>query len=146
MGAEKKVYGSNYTLNDFQSLLYVMFGKAYGAPGVPKSKLGNQQGSIDMAFSYDWDNLQLMAYRQNFYDVGALSKLANIADGLNGITLTNRHFGRSLKNWDWHKFLVEFFTLKIRRDTLGQSQRNRAMKITTTITIINKDGLTKAKA
>ncbi len=111
-GAEKKVYGSNYTLNDFQTLLYVMFGKAYGAPGVPRSKLGNQQGSIDMAFSYDWDNLQLMAYRQNFYDVGAISKLANIADGLNGITLTNKRFGHSLKNWDWHKVLVEFFYSK----------------------------------
>lgn len=111
-GAERKVYGDEYTLSNLQTLAYVFFGKAYGTRHIPKSKLGNQIGSIDMGFSYDWDQLQLMAYRQNFYDVGALSKLANIADGLNGITLTNKRFGHSAKIWDWHKLLVEFFYSK----------------------------------
>ncbi|HAF36756.1 capsule assembly Wzi family protein [Sphingobacterium multivorum] len=111
-GAERKVYGDEYTLSNLQTLAYVLLGKAYGTANILSSKLGNQIGSIDIGFSYDWDHLQLMAYRQNFYDVGALSKLANIADGLNGITLTNKRFGDSSKNWDWHKFLVEFFYSK----------------------------------
>lgn len=111
-GSEKEVYGNNYTLSNVQTLWYVLWGRAYGAPGVPLSKLGNQQGSIDLAFSYDWDNTQLMAYRQNFYDVGAISKLANIADGLNGVTLTNKQYNKSKRNWDWQKLLFEFFYSK----------------------------------
>jgi len=113
-GSEKKVYGANYTLNNFETLWYVLWGKAYGGGDIPipRSKLGNQQGSIDLGFTYDWDRIQLMAYRQNIYDVGAISKLANIADGLNGITLTNKRYNTTNKNWDWQKLLFEFFYSK----------------------------------
>lgn len=111
-GSEKKVYGDSYTLNNVETLWYVFWGKAYGATGIPRSKLGNQQGSIDLGFSYDWDQVQLMAYRQNFYEVGAISKLANIADGLNSITLTNKQYKKVNKNWDWQKLLFEFFYSK----------------------------------
>src|SRR5690606_5401459 len=76
-GSENEVYGNNYTLNASQTLWYVLWGKPYGTESIPKSKLGNHGGSVDLGFSYDWDNFQLMAYRQNFYDVGAISKLAN---------------------------------------------------------------------
>jgi len=111
-GSEKKVYGDNYTLNNLETLWYVFWGKAYGTKTIPTSKLGNQQGSIDLGFSYDWERIQLMAYRQNFYEVGAISKLANIADGLNGITLTNKQYNTTNKNWDWQKLLFEFFYSK----------------------------------
>src|SRR5690606_1628284 len=43
---------------------------------------------------------------------GAISKLANIADGLNGIMLTNKHYNRINKIWDWQKLLFEFFYSK----------------------------------
>lgn len=113
-GSERKVYGEKYGLSTFESLWYVMWGKAYGGSetSIARSKIGNQQGSIDLGLTYDWPNVQLMAYRQNFYDVGAISKLANIKDGLNGLTLTNKRFGASSKKWDWHKLLVEFFYSK----------------------------------
>lgn len=111
-GSENKVYGNNYDLSTMQSLWYVFWGKAYGKTNIPRSKLGNQQGSIDLGMTYDWDHIQLMGYRQSFYDVGALSKLANIRDGLNGITLTNKQFKKIPKNFDWHKVLVEFFYSK----------------------------------
>src|SRR5690606_13945269 len=111
-GSERKVYGENYTLNNVESLWYVFWGKAYGTEHIPTSKLGNQQGSIDLGFSYDWDNILLMVYRQNFYDVGAISKLANVADGLNGITLTNKRYKNRNGNWDWQKLLFEFFYSK----------------------------------
>src|SRR5690606_22632502 len=111
-GSENEVYGNNYTLNASQTLWYVLWGKPYGTESIPKSKLGNHGGSVDLGFSYDWDNIQLMAYRQNFYDVGAISKLANIADGLNGVTLTNKQYNKSKRNWDWQKLLFEFFYSK----------------------------------
>lgn len=112
-GSEDKVYGDNYELSTAQSIWYVFWGKAYGDNNnIPRSKIGNQQGSIDLGMTYDWDNIQLMGYRQNFYDVGAISKLANIRDGLNGITLTNKQFKESSKNVDWYKVLVEFFYSK----------------------------------
>ncbi|HLS95619.1 MAG TPA: capsule assembly Wzi family protein, partial [Sphingobacterium sp.] len=113
-GSEKKVYGDSYTLNNVETLWYVFWGKAYGGGNtpIPRSKLGNQLGSIDLGLSYDWDDVQLMAYRQNFYDVGAISKLANIADGLNGIALTNKTYNKTAKNWDWQKLLFEFFYSK----------------------------------
>lgn len=111
-GSENEVYGNNYTLNTVQTLWYVLWGKPYGTEAIPKSKLGNHGGSVDMGFSYDWDKIQLMAYRQNFYDVGAISKLANIADGLNGVALTNKRYNRTAKNWDWQKLLLEFFYSK----------------------------------
>src|SRR5690606_20075494 len=92
---------------------YVFWGKAYGAPGVPTSKIGNQIGSIDMGLSYDFRSVRLVAYRQNFYDVGAISKLANIRDGLNGVAFENLNYGKeSLNNLDWKKFVIEFFYSK----------------------------------
>ncbi|PRD46843.1 capsule assembly Wzi family protein [Sphingobacterium haloxyli] len=111
-GSEKEVYGNYYTLNGIETFWHVVWGKSYGAFNVPRSKLGNQLGSIDLGFSYDWDQIELMAYRQNIYDVGAISKLANIADGLNGITITNKRYNTTNKNWDWHKLLFEFFYSK----------------------------------
>ncbi|MBD1427771.1 capsule assembly Wzi family protein [Sphingobacterium arenae] len=113
-GSEKKVYGDSYTLNNVETLWYVFWGKAYGGGNIPipRSKLGNQLGSIDLGLSYDWDDVQLMAYRQNIYEVGAISKLANIADGLNGIALTNKTYNKTAKNWDWQKLLFEFFYSK----------------------------------
>lgn len=111
-GSEDKVYGDIYSLNNFETLWYVFWGKPYGVPGIPKSKLGNHGGSVDLGFSYDWDDFRLMAYRQNFYDIGAISKLANIADGLNGITLTNKSFNKQQKDWNWRQLLFEFFYSK----------------------------------
>ncbi|QBQ39830.1 hypothetical protein E2P86_01135 [Sphingobacterium psychroaquaticum] len=113
-GSEEKVYGSLYDLNFLQTLAYVTIGKAYGGrgSGIPRSKIGNHQGSIDLGASYNLGSISLMAYRQNFYDVGALANLANIKDGLNGITLTNNNYRKTQKNVDWHKFLVEFFYSK----------------------------------
>ncbi len=111
-GNEKQVYGDSYALNNFQNLWYVFWGKPYQSVDQTSSKVGNHQGSIDLGMSYDWDHIQLLAYRQNIYDVGAMSKLANIADGLNGITITNKSFNRLEKTLNWQKLLVEFFYSK----------------------------------
>ncbi|GGH32880.1 capsule assembly Wzi family protein [Sphingobacterium alkalisoli] len=113
-GSEREVYGSKYELSFIESLFHVAVGKAYGGggSGVPRSKVGNHQGSLDLGASYNFGAISIMAYRQNFYDVGALSKLANIKDGLNGITLTNNQYKQSDRLWDWDKVLVELFYSK----------------------------------
>jgi hypothetical protein len=109
-GNEKNAYGDNFKLSPFETFFYVATGKAYGAKGVPTSKIGNQLGSIDLAASYEFPNHKLTIYRQNFYDVGALAKLANIRDGLNGISLTNKNAEGDPVTWE--RLLLEFFYSK----------------------------------
>jgi hypothetical protein len=55
------------------------------------NRIGNHIGSIDVGFEYNFSNLQLMFYRQSIYDDGSLFYLANIRDGLTGITLKNNN-------------------------------------------------------
>ncbi|MNQ77992.1 hypothetical protein D3C85_928930 [compost metagenome] len=53
-----------------------------------------------------------MLYRQTFYDVGALSKLGNIADGLNGVSVENRKYKDQTSGFAWKKILFELFYSK----------------------------------
>lgn len=111
-GNEQVAYGSKFDLSKVETFYYVLTGKRYGGHGVPYSKIGNQLGSVDFGFEYDFDKIKLMVYRQNFYDVGALSKLANIKDGLNGITLENKDFNNESQTFKWKKILAELFYSK----------------------------------
>lgn len=113
-GNAREWSGAGYELNLFETLLYVMTGRAYGGGriAIPRSKIGNHLGSIDLGGSYDLGGVTLMGYRQQFYDVGALSKLANIRDGLTGLTLTNKNFEKQGADWAWKSILLEFFYSK----------------------------------
>jgi hypothetical protein len=112
-GQEGSTYNGNFKLSPLETFFYVATGRTYGAKGVPSSKIGNQLGSIDLALEYNFEAVKLMIYRQNFYDVGALSKLANIADGLNGLSFTNRKiFDSQNRRIGWRKLLIEFFYSK----------------------------------
>jgi hypothetical protein len=82
-GAEKSIFGS-YKLSGSDTYWHVLLGKTYHG-----SKVGNHLGSLDIGAEYKFDALTLFLYRQNFYDKGGLGSLANIADGLNGLSLTN---------------------------------------------------------
>lgn len=109
---QKAAYGSKFKLSTVETFLYVVTGKPYGAAGVPNSKIGNQLGSIDLAIEYTFSKLKFMIYRQNFYDVGALAKLANIKDGLNGITISNIDYESNSDRFRWKKTTFEFFYSK----------------------------------
>lgn len=113
-GGEKSVYGDAFKLNSLATLWHVLWGIAYGEgdTDIPKSKIGNHLGSIDLALGYDFGRINMLVYRQNFYEVGAISKLANIKDGLNGIALTNKNYSREQRNFNWERVLVEFFYSK----------------------------------
>lgn len=111
-GNERTVYGNDFTLSNFETFFYVLTGKAYGADYIPTSKIGNQLGSVDIGFEYKLKNAKLFVYRQNFYDVGALSKLANIKDGLNGISLEKLSQDKNRNGFQWKKILFEFLYTK----------------------------------
>jgi hypothetical protein len=110
-GSENEYYGSDYTLSDLECYWYVITGKPYGTSTIPTSKIGNHIGSIDLGADYNFADVRLFAYHQFFYDVGALYHLANLRDGLSGLSLTNMQT-RNNQLFKWKKVLVEFFYSK----------------------------------
>lgn len=123
-GNEKDIYGEQFDLSNLGTFLYVITGKTYGSGYIPRSKIGNQAGSIDVGLEYEFDKLKLLLYRQNMYDVGALSKLANIKDGLNGIALENIGFQTTSSNFKWKKILFELLYTKHQAGEFGSKRTN----------------------
>jgi hypothetical protein len=104
-GNEKKYWGSVFDLTPMQTYLYVITGR-----GWHNSRMGDELGSIDLGLEYNFKKIRLFAYRQNLYEAGALYYLANILDGLNGLSVENRVF--VTKGFKWRKFLVEVLYTK----------------------------------
>jgi hypothetical protein len=111
-GNEQAAYGPNFKLSPAETFFHVVTGKGYGTKGVPTSKIGNQLGSIDLGLAYNFNAVKVMIYRQSFYDVGALSKLGNINDGLNGISFENKKYEDNTSAFVWKKALFELFYSK----------------------------------
>jgi hypothetical protein len=108
-GNDHLIYPDLQDLSTTTAFLYVVTGKRFGGAR-DVSKIGNQLGSIDAALTYDFDDFRIMAYRQQFYEKGAIYYLANIADGLTGISFVNKRNESS--SVSWRKFLVEVFYSK----------------------------------
>jgi hypothetical protein len=111
-GDESKTFGSDFILSEAQTFFYAISGKTFGNGLLPKSKVGNQLGSIDVALEYKTKNINFMIYRQNIYDTGALSKLANIRDGLNGLSLENIKDRKGYNTFEWKKIVIELLYTK----------------------------------
>ncbi|MFT6802518.1 MAG: hypothetical protein ACJA2N_001707 [Salibacteraceae bacterium] len=86
--------GKNST--NFYSFLYSVAPLKFVSPkasssltiGDLQNRVGNQLGTIDFAAEFDIHDTNWLIYRQNLYEQGAaLLRLANISDGLNGLTL-----------------------------------------------------------
>lgn len=110
-GSEAEYYGSNYTLSDVERYWYVISGKPYGTNTIPSSKIGNHLGSIDLGAEYNFSGVRLFAYHQFFYDVGALYYLANLRDGLSGLSISNIQ-SADKHAFSWRKILLEFYYSK----------------------------------
>jgi hypothetical protein len=109
-GHEQDYYNEDYTLSPVETYFYVLTGKKYSNGSIQEERQGNHLGSIDIGFEYKFNKVKIFLYRQNFYETGALANLANIQDGLNGISLeNNRHPGRLRM---WRKLLFEFLYSK----------------------------------
>jgi hypothetical protein len=109
-GSEKIYFGSKHILTPFETYMYVVLGKPYGTDSIPKSKIGNQLGSIDVGFDLAFRKVKLFAYHQFIYDIGALYHMANLRDGLTGLTLT--HLQHNSQFFSWNKMLIEVFYTK----------------------------------
>ncbi len=109
-GHEEEYYNEDFTLSWFETYLYVITGKRYDKGVIQSTRLGNHLGSIDLGCEYQFSKIKLFIYRQNFYEAGALYHLANIQDGLNGISIENKH--DSDKIFRWKKIVFEFLYTK----------------------------------
>ncbi len=110
-GSDSKVFKDEYYLTSFlQAYWYVTLGKNLRTKNI--SKIGNHLGGIEAGFTYDTEDVNILCYRQQFYDKGALGYLANIIDGLNNITVTNKKYKENSQRWSWDKFLFEIFYSK----------------------------------
>jgi hypothetical protein len=108
-GNEDEIY-KEFNLTNSQAIYYAIMGKTWFAKNGFSTKLGNQLGSIDVSGKYKFNKFTLYGYHQFFYDVGALAHLANLKDGLTGISITNNlsyKSGIHLK-----KLVVEYFYSK----------------------------------
>jgi hypothetical protein len=112
-GDERRVFGNYFNLSGPETYWYVLVGKAYRGG----SKVGNHLGSLDFSAQYKFDALTVSLYRQNFYDIGALRSLANVSDGLNGISLANNQ--PKAGNFYWKRFLFEFLYTANQAGVLG---------------------------
>jgi hypothetical protein len=104
-GNEDKFYTRDFDLSPILTYGYVLTGKRYNNGFIDQTRLGNHMGSLDLGLEYRFKNIEVLIYRQSFYEGGALSKLANIQDGLNGISVSNIMVSDKLLKWN--KILLE---------------------------------------
>ena len=109
-GSEQDYYLDDYTLTPLQTYYYVVTGKKYSNGYIQSERQGNHLGSVDLGLEYRFNAVSVFIYRQSFYEAGALSKLANIQDGLNGVCLINNE--PDTKSIWWKRFLVELLFTK----------------------------------
>lgn len=107
-GSEATFLPTSYNLNPVETYLHVVLGKPYGNANIPRSKIGNHLGSVDVGLDYLFKGYRIGIFRQNFYDVGALFRLANLRDGLQGIYMENISWNK--QRVTWRKLLFEVLT------------------------------------
>ena len=114
-GSEQEYYSGPYfnddfTLSPITTYYYIITGKRFDNGVIQETRLGDHLGSIDIGFEYDFEKVNILFYRQNIYEAGALFYLANIQDGLNGVRLINKQ--NNGKSGFWRKVLFEFLYTK----------------------------------
>ncbi len=104
-GNEKEIFGESYNLSKKETYWKVLSGGSWSS-----SRLGNQLGSIDLGLEYRFNSFSMFAYHLFVYDAGALAYLANIRDGLNGLSIKN--LNDKNQAIQWKKILFEFLYTK----------------------------------
>lgn len=118
-GSDELIFGDQYDLSDLEAFWYVLTGAKY-TRAKDISKIGNHLGSLDVGGEYDFPTLKLGIYRQFFYEKGAIGHFANLKDGLNGISLTNKKQGNGVLRWN--SILAELFYSKHQAGEAGAKQ------------------------
>jgi hypothetical protein len=94
------------------------FWAAASGQEVGGSKVGNHIGSVDFGVDYQFSGVLLKVYRQNIYDIGAIGHLANLKDGLNGLTIINTMEKKS--GFQWRAVLLEVLYTKSQAGEVGK--------------------------
>jgi len=109
-GNEQESFNNDFTLSPMTTFLYVLVGKNFNNGSIQATRPGDHLGSLDIGVEYEFNEIKLLVYRQNFYEAGGLAHLANIQDGLNGISI------EKLQSNDnqgiWKKINFEFLYTK----------------------------------
>ncbi len=125
-GNEDQIYSDYEALSKWKIYWYVITGKAYGDKAdnssVPRSKIGNHLGSVDQGMTIKLNKYNLFAYHQFFYEAGALASLANIKDGIWGLSIKNNF--KSSSTFSFQKMLFEFVYSKSQGGEVDSKPRN----------------------
>lgn len=93
-GHEKDVYGTGAEMSFLEGFWRAAIANGFDVSSSngkeSHSYIGNHLGTIDVAAEVKLPETIIRLYKQNFYDMGGLFKLANIADGLYGIAYINQ--------------------------------------------------------
>jgi hypothetical protein len=108
LGAEQ------FTLTPLQEYWAVVTSQVVG-----DSKVGNHLGSVDLGVDYQFNGFTLKAYRQNIYDIDAIVHLANLKDGLNGLTIVNTR-PAAKRGLHWKTILLEVLYTKSQAGEIGK--------------------------
>ena len=82
-GGEYQIWPNSFDLTQSHRYWGVVRGESWAS-----SRIGNHVANLDLGFSYQGSKFDLMVYRQNVVEDGALYRgLSNVADGLNGISV-----------------------------------------------------------
>jgi hypothetical protein len=83
-GGEYQIWPNNFDLTQKERYWAVVSGDTWQG-----SRIGNHVANIDLGVSYLFPTFDFMVYRQNLVEDGSLYRgLSNIADGLNGVSIS----------------------------------------------------------
>lgn len=85
------------------------------------NRIGNHIGTIDIGIELTASKFDLMLYRQSIYDDGSLFFLANITDGLTGITISRKD-DNTEKHFNLNRVNIEFFNSANQGGPLGPGE------------------------
>jgi hypothetical protein len=86
------------------------------------NRIGNHIGTIDIGFEFRTSKFDLMLYRQSIYDDGSLFYLANIIDGLSGISVKRSKKISADNKVSIKGFNFEIFNSRSQGGELGYTQ------------------------
>ena len=90
------------------------------------NRSGNHLGTIDFGFDINTDNFSVLCYRQNIYEDGSLFYLANITDGLNGISVKIKK--KSDAKIRLQKIVFEYLNTSNQSGTTGSDNTNSRLR------------------
>lgn len=94
--------------------LTILNGQATAEGG---NRVGNHLGTIDLGFEYETERTRWFLYRQSIYEAGALFYLANISDGLHGLSIQRKGISQGIQ-----RILIEYLQTSSQGGPIAESR------------------------